>query len=770
MKNHYKIKVLRLLSTYMIGSLMWCLSFNSSFAQGNYTVLTRGLPIAIIPNTGTVTTIGTGDDFSTTAPIGFTFYFYNTAYTSLKINSNGYIAFGTDPNYPPGYYPFPLPSSGAVNLLLFAWANLFIGPEATVNYFVSGTAPNRIMVINYRNVRHQSGESGNNVDVQLQLYEGSNAIEIHNILNRSSGQYHLLGIQGTISQYLTQPSLNSISFSGTNALVNEMIRFYDCTPLAQTPVTTASTNTSCAGTSVTLSSTTGCVAPQVVKWSNGAIGASITVNPLTTTTYTAVCRNNATGCESATVSNSQVITVSGTVPIVTRNITGACGSQTITFTTQTLPAGVFQWKKDGVNIGSPNTGTSSSYVTTVGGSYTVDYTINTCLSTSIASVFAQNTVPIVTLNQSTSPSCTSTLTATNCSGTVYWYRSFNGVSYNYVTTSNPYIFTTSSTSSYYRATCVLNGCESAVSNVVTNTPNFTEVIPNNPSICSVDGSILLNASSANSGLTYQWKLNGTDIMGATSSSYAATTGGYYSVFTGLGACTYTSSQVYVNTVFPPTISITSSQSSPATITNGQSLVLTSNGCISSGGTVLWSTSETTSAITITPSSNASYTFTCTKTPCVVTSSAFVVNVNPLLPPTITSSSPTTCTGTSVTITGTCLGGSTISWNTLPVQTTSVITVSPSITTTYTATCTLGAASSNASISIGVFNGPITSLSSGNWTDASTWSCNCIPASCNDVTVEIGHNVIIPATLTGRLKNLTVRGIVDMKTTSMMKMK
>ena len=378
--------------------------------------------------------------------------------------------------------------------------------------------------------------------------------------------------------------------------------------------------------------------------------------------------------------------------------------------------------------------------------------------------------PTVVLTLPSGANCYSSLTASGCAAgnTVYWYRDVN------------YFYNTGATINvndpfpvFLIAKCYDSGTSTfgpASTQYKATSAIYTEITPATASICSVGGSVTLNASSATSGVTYQWRLYGSNISGATSPTYNATTDGNYSVYATKGACIFTSGTAIITSVSPPAISITSSQSSPATITNGQSLVLTSNGCIANGGTVVWSTGATTSAITVTPSSNTNYTFVCTKSPCVITSSAFVVNVNPLLPPTITSSSPTTCTGTSVTITGTCQSGSTISWNTSPIQTTSVITVSPSATTTYTATCTSGAVTSNASISIGVFNGAITSLSSGNWTDAATWSCNCIPASCNDVTVETGHIVIIPATLTGRLKNLTVKGMVDMKTTSMMKMK
>ncbi|PWK26399.1 hypothetical protein LV89_02570 [Arcicella aurantiaca] len=470
----------------------------------------------------------------------------------------------------------------------------------------------------------------------------------------------------------------------------------------------------------------------------------------------------------AITSNSYTVTVNPR-PIITVSLSGTCGSQTATFSTQTLPSGTFQWKKDGVNVGTSNTGTSSTYNTAIAGNYTVDYTDNLCTTTSAASSFVQNNAPTIALTPAVSPSCNSTLTATGCTGSVNWYKNTVGTTWVYQGSGNSHTFQVSTNPSDYRATCYLNSCESVLSNVVKATPNnFTEITPSSASICSVGGSILLNASSASSGLSYQWRLSNSNISGANSSTYTATTSGTYSVVVTNGSCSFTSGTVQVSSVTAPTINISSSVNSPATIINGQSLTLTANGC--SGGTIAWSTGSTTSSITVTPSSTTNYTFTCTKTPCVVTSSAFVVNVNPLLPPEITSSAESTCSGTSVTLTGTCQSGSTISWNTTPVQTTSVITVSPSVTTNYVATCTAGSVTSNNNITISVFDGVITSLASGDWTTPATWSCNCIPASCNDVIVDSGHTVIIPQNLTGKLQNLTVRGSIDIKNLSTMKMK
>ena len=378
--------------------------------------------------------------------------------------------------------------------------------------------------------------------------------------------------------------------------------------------------------------------------------------------------------------------------------------------------------------------------------------------------------PMVTLAlPPTANPCFSVLTASGCvsPNTVRWYRDGTIL----FSTVNP--LTVSSTEPVFlRAACfdgsTIGGYSAEFKAVATI---YTQITPSSPApICS-NGSVLFNASSSSSGLRYQWGRNYSIIIGATSSSYTATLDGVYNVFVsteGCGGGVTIFQTSYLSVVTAPTLSITSSVTSPATITNGQSLTLTRQGC---SGTVVWSNSATTPSITVSPSSNTTYSFTCTQSPCVVTSGGFVVNVNPLLPPTLSSSSPSTCTGSSVTLTATaCSGGGTVTWSTT--QTGLSISVSPSVTTNYTATCTVGSVTSanSSPISISVFDGVITSLASGNWNTPATWSCNCIPAACNDVIVDTGHVVTIPATQKGRLKNLTLRGIVDVKNTGTMALK
>ncbi len=500
---------------------------------------------------------------------------------------------------------------------------------------------------------------------------------------------------------------------------------------------------------------------------NGSNIANATNSSYTTSTagtYSLVVTSGSCSYTSAEVIASLV---TPTTPIINASFAGTCGSQTVTLSTQSLPSGTFQWKLNGIAISGA---TSSSYNTTIAGSYTVDYTYLGCTVTSTPYVFIQNTAPTIALTAAVSPSCNSLLTATGCSGTVYWYRNNNG-NWVYANSGSPYSFPISTNPPEYRATCYLNSCEGPVSNVVKATPNnFTEITPATSTICS-NASALLNASSATSGLTYQWSRFNSNISGATSATYSTTLNGDYRVVVTKGSCSFTSSVATVTVTTAPVLSITSSVTSPATITNGESLTLTANGC--SGGTIAWSNSATTSSITVSPSSSTTYTFTCTASPCTVTSSGFVINVNPLLPPILSSTAESTCSGTSVTLTATgCPVGSVTTWNTSPTQTGGSISVSPTVTTSYTATCTLGSATSANStpLSISVFNGAITSLSSGNWNNPATWSCNCVPAACNNVTVDTGHVVTIPISITGRLNNLTLKGSVEMKSPSTMAFK
>ena len=118
--------------------------------------------------------------------------------------------------------------------------------------------------------------------------------------------------------------------------------------------------------------------------------------------------------------------------------------------------------------------------------------------------------------------------------------------------------------------------------------------------------------------------------------------------------------------------------SDQTICSGENVTLTANG----DGNFLWSTGETTSSITVSPTSTTTYTVTASNSCADDATDQVIVTVNDK--PTISVSEDVTIeNGSSTVLTAT--GDGNFLWSTG--ETTSSITVSPSITTTYTVTLT-----------------------------------------------------------------------------------
>jgi hypothetical protein len=115
-------------------------------------------------------------------------------------------------------------------------------------------------------------------------------------------------------------------------------------------------------------------------------------------------------------------------------------------------------------------------------------------------------------------------------------------------TSSSYVATTSGN---YRVvvTNTLTGCSKTSNNPVTVTVNAlptATATPQGPTTFCAGGSVLLKANTG-AGLTYKWKKNNSNISGATSANYSATTAGNYKVqVTKNNGCSKISSAVSVN--------------------------------------------------------------------------------------------------------------------------------------------------------------------------------------------------------------------------------
>ncbi len=195
-----------------------------------------------------------------------------------------------------------------------------------------------------------------------------------------------------------------------------------------------------------------------------------------------------------------------------------------------------------------------------------------------------------------------------------------------------------------------------------NPPTSVITPAGSTSICS-GSSVTLNASTG-TGYSYQWQLGGSNIAGATTSSFIASAAGSYVVIVTVGSCSTTSSAVVI-TVNPLPA---------ATITPVGSTILCSGGTVGlnantgAGLTYQWylggvpisgATASSWSAV-----SSGNYTVVVTNAAgCSNTSAVTAVTVGVSPTATITPAGPTTfCSGGSVVLNGTAGSGLTYQWN------------------------------------------------------------------------------------------------------------
>jgi hypothetical protein len=120
------------------------------------------------PITGTqVTSIQTDDALSEAIPIGFTFVYGLESYTSLKISSNGWIALGTGASS--SNLTNELIATTSYSILAPLWDDISLG-SGTCQYLLTGTAPNRILTIQYENAKWNYSAT-NQFNFQARLYE-----------------------------------------------------------------------------------------------------------------------------------------------------------------------------------------------------------------------------------------------------------------------------------------------------------------------------------------------------------------------------------------------------------------------------------------------------------------------------------------------------------------------------------------------------------------------------------------------------------------------
>ncbi|MEM7037987.1 MAG: T9SS type A sorting domain-containing protein, partial [Bacteroidota bacterium] len=183
-------------------------------------------------NTGTIV-VFPDDEFSpTTFPIGFDFCFMGVTVSDFVISSNGYISFRTANagNYS-DYIPRGIPRTNnqTRDAIFGSWYDLDPSQGGTIRYNLSGTAPNRIMTVKFRDVPHFDC-STDLISQQIRLFETSGIIDIHlenqvNCGTWDNGRATLGVNNATGTAAIAPPARNNDAWAGQEAW-----RFTPCVP------------------------------------------------------------------------------------------------------------------------------------------------------------------------------------------------------------------------------------------------------------------------------------------------------------------------------------------------------------------------------------------------------------------------------------------------------------------------------------------------------------------------------------------------------------
>jgi uncharacterized repeat protein (TIGR01451 family) len=135
-----------------------------SQTTGTYTEITGGTQV----------TTSCDDTSFGTYSIGFNFIYDGVAYTTFGIQCNGFIALGA---FPSNSYT-PISSGLTKNVIVGMGSDQQTNTsDSEIRYQVLGSAPNRVLVVQYKNFRHYNA-SGQIYNFQILLHEANYRIEV----------------------------------------------------------------------------------------------------------------------------------------------------------------------------------------------------------------------------------------------------------------------------------------------------------------------------------------------------------------------------------------------------------------------------------------------------------------------------------------------------------------------------------------------------------------------------------------------------------------
>ncbi|MBA5792856.1 MULTISPECIES: fibronectin type III domain-containing protein, partial [unclassified Flavobacterium] len=177
MQRNYLVFLALLFSFFGFGQIA---QYSFLQSQSTYQELSSNKTVLATATANTI--VGSFDTANWNVNLPFNFVFGTSTVNSCNINSNGYLVFGATTSSG----NTPISASTAYSGAVAVWARDINGAfdasfESSVSWEVLGAAPNRIFVVQYKNVRpvySTSTTSINLMNFQIRLKETSNVIEL----------------------------------------------------------------------------------------------------------------------------------------------------------------------------------------------------------------------------------------------------------------------------------------------------------------------------------------------------------------------------------------------------------------------------------------------------------------------------------------------------------------------------------------------------------------------------------------------------------------
>ncbi|MCD8480287.1 MAG: choice-of-anchor J domain-containing protein [Candidatus Cloacimonetes bacterium] len=162
-----KLFLILVFTVFAISSWALISEYTFTGTTGTYTEISGGsvLPNPVPPEVNSV---------YNAIPLGFDFVYDGVTYTTVSIAENGFLAMGdvvVTNNLPLSA------ATGTNNVMAAMSRDIIAKDDGVLMYLMSGTAPNRVFTVQWKNFRRVPTSAANDIlNFQIQLHEGSNEI------------------------------------------------------------------------------------------------------------------------------------------------------------------------------------------------------------------------------------------------------------------------------------------------------------------------------------------------------------------------------------------------------------------------------------------------------------------------------------------------------------------------------------------------------------------------------------------------------------------